>query len=233
MSQFGVRQGRRVFARGAGLFCPAPRAKTKPDEVSPQTGALPQCLCRRRACKPGSVPACAGGHHSSRTTVTRGLKQPTRKLAGPASNASLFGLAPDGVYRACRVTTTTGGLLPHRFTLTPRLPTRRSAFCGTFRGLLPLGVTQRPALRSPDFPPRAKTRAATARPAFGTGIAVVPQFGVILRQASFFAPVEYRKSTQIRHILWLTPSGRGRIRSPVQFRYPAELSLRKKLAFLV
>jgi len=29
----------------------------------------------------------------------------------------------------------------------------RSAFCGTFPGSPPLGVTQRPALRSPDFPP--------------------------------------------------------------------------------
>ena len=46
-------------------------------------------------------------------------------LAGPAlraqgSNASLFGLAPDGVYLARRVATkAAGGLLPHRFTLTP------------------------------------------------------------------------------------------------------------------
>jgi hypothetical protein len=29
----------------------------------------------------------------------------------------------------------------------------RSAFCGTFPGSPPLGVTQRPALWSPDFPP--------------------------------------------------------------------------------
>jgi len=41
--------------------------------------------------------------------------------AGPASSAFLFGLAPDGVYLACRVTTAAGGLLPHRFTLTPHL----------------------------------------------------------------------------------------------------------------
>ncbi len=30
----------------------------------------------------------------------------------------LFGLAPDGVYQATRVTPSTGGLLPHLFTLT-------------------------------------------------------------------------------------------------------------------
>ena len=34
---------------------------------------------------------------------------------------------------------------------------RRFAFCGTIRGFRPLGVTQRPALRSPDFPPRAES----------------------------------------------------------------------------
>jgi len=39
-------------------------------------------------------------------------------LAGPASNAFLFGLAPDGVYLAPDVTIRTGGLLPHLFTLT-------------------------------------------------------------------------------------------------------------------
>lgn len=38
--------------------------------------------------------------------------------AGPASNTSLFGLAPDGVYLAGYVTIPAGGLLPHRFTLT-------------------------------------------------------------------------------------------------------------------
>jgi len=41
--------------------------------------------------------------------------------AGPASSAFLFGLAPDGVCQACRVAATAGGLLPHRFTLTPHL----------------------------------------------------------------------------------------------------------------
>ena len=45
----------------------------------------------------------------------------------------LFGLAPDGVCQATDVTTRSGGLLPHRFTLT-ELP-RRFAFCGTFPDL--------------------------------------------------------------------------------------------------
>ena len=37
---------------------------------------------------------------------------------GPSGIASLFGLAPGGVYQASNVTTGTGALLPHRFTLT-------------------------------------------------------------------------------------------------------------------
>jgi len=37
--------------------------------------------------------------------------------AGPAGGAFLFGLAPCGVYQASDVTTESGGLLLHRFTL--------------------------------------------------------------------------------------------------------------------
>ena len=83
--------------------------------------------------------------HSSRTTIARGLKRPTRELGRAALNALLFGLAPGGVYRASDVTTGAGELLPHRFTLTPlnkhlsSFP-RRFAFCGTF---LPVNGTGR------------------------------------------------------------------------------------------
>src|SRR5439155_12337836 len=44
---------------------------------------------------------------------------------------------------------------------------RRSVFCGTFRGSPRLGVTQHPALWSPDFPrgKLAKSHPAAARPA--------------------------------------------------------------------
>ncbi|SBV97826.1 hypothetical protein KL86DPRO_11283 [uncultured delta proteobacterium] len=77
-------------------------------------------------------------------------------MAGPAHNAPLFGLAPNGVYRALRVAAQPGGLLPHRFTLTGK--SRRFAFCGTVQGSPPLGVTQRSALWSPDFPPRYRYR---------------------------------------------------------------------------
>jgi hypothetical protein len=70
---------------------------------------------------------------------------------GQPSNALLFGLAPGGVYLAPDVTTGTGELLPHRFTLTrhsrhpwaflPRVvSTGRFAFCCTF---LPVAETGR------------------------------------------------------------------------------------------
>src|SRR6185436_7814320 len=52
---------------------------------------------------------------------------------------SLSGLAPDEVYRADRVTAAAGGLLPHRFTLTPDSRPRRSAFCGTVSRVAPGG----------------------------------------------------------------------------------------------
>ena len=73
--------------------------------------------------KPGSVPYSGyplqGDDHSSRTVVADGLKQPDPGASNePSSNTPLFGLAPDGVYRAADVTAGTGELLPHPFTLT-------------------------------------------------------------------------------------------------------------------
>ena len=94
------------------------------------------------ACKPGSVE----NNHSSGTHVTVRLKQPTRKSrAGHAlaenRRASLFGLAPDGVYRAASRYRSRGALLPHPFTLTCAATSgcshRRSALCCTFRRLAP------------------------------------------------------------------------------------------------
>ena len=74
--------------------------------------------------KPGSVPSASypaeGDDHSSRIAVADNLKRPNPEASGgPPSNASLFGLAPDGVYQASDVTAGTGELLPRLFTLTP------------------------------------------------------------------------------------------------------------------
>ena len=105
--------------------------------------------------KPGSVPRSSylmrGDDHSSRTAVADGLKQPDPGVSdGPSSSTPLFGLAPDGVYRAADVTIGTGELLPHPFTLTSHSPKtsagkpavalmkmRRSSLCGTFPGVAP------------------------------------------------------------------------------------------------
>ncbi len=94
--------------------------------------------------KPGSVPYSSylrcGDDHSSRTAVADGLKQPDPGASdGPSSNTPLFGLAPDGVYRAADVTASTGELLPHPFTLTRLCLSLggRSSLCGTFPGVAP------------------------------------------------------------------------------------------------
>jgi hypothetical protein len=89
---------------------------------------------------------------------------PHSSAVGQMENAPLFGLAPGGVYQAPDVTTGTGALLPHRFTLTRSrgIAARRSTQApgGLFSvalslGSPPLDVIQHPALRSPDFPPFA------------------------------------------------------------------------------
>ena len=89
---------------------------------------------------------------------------PTRSSDLPgarrAASSHLLGLAPNGVYLAARVTAGAGALLPHPFTLTWTFQSGRFAFCGTFHASPRLGVTQRPALWSPDFPRTA--RIATA-----------------------------------------------------------------------
>ncbi len=71
---------------------------------------------------PRGCPHGRGGH-SSGTSVAGCLGAthpddwPGNRLAGCPAASSLFGLAPDGVYRAAAVAGARGGLLPHRFTL--------------------------------------------------------------------------------------------------------------------
>src|SRR5205814_7091517 len=62
-----------------------------------------------------------------------------------------------------------GGLLPHHFTLTASGPPETISDGGVISVALSfgsprLGVTQRPALRSPDFPPTLFTSPAVTRP---------------------------------------------------------------------
>ena len=68
--------------------------------------------------KPGSVPPLRGS-----AIIPLGLPLPTGSSNLPGSSAghasaSLFGLAPDGVYRAAERYRQRGELLPRRFTLT-------------------------------------------------------------------------------------------------------------------
>ncbi len=79
----------------------------------------------------------------------------------PIWSCSGWGLPTPPVTRGC------GELLPHLFTLARTPVSRgrwRSGFCGTFRGVTPLGVTQHPARWSPDFPPPRHARGAVTRP---------------------------------------------------------------------
>ena len=128
--------------------------------------------------KPNPVPVAfaRGEDHSSVTRVAAVIKQPTRTLitgtGGPIT--SLFGLAPQGVYRAVAAHAGRGALLPHRFTLASfrrrlrasgrsavcfllHFPSRRRAW--PLASLLPVRVrTFLDALRRRD-PPVHSTRA--------------------------------------------------------------------------
>ena len=86
-----------------------------------------RCRVGEPACRPGSVrPLARGGGHPSGTAVADSLVRSTRehRAGSPRSLAqgttgSPLDLAPGGVYRAAAVTCGAGGLLHHRFTLTP------------------------------------------------------------------------------------------------------------------
>ena len=107
----------------------------------------------------------------SRTVIPLGRLSPGASSGLPGCDAGriiapLFGLAPDGVYPAAHCCQARGALLPHHFTLTCE-PDESGPIGGMFSVALSVGsrrpgITWRPALRSPDFPPRL--RAATVQP---------------------------------------------------------------------
>jgi len=109
--------------------------------------------------KPGSV---VDSHSSRRFVTWRSSNLP----AGDASNvmASLFGLAPDGVYRAVRVAT---NAVSSYLAVSPLPDPDRNQFIGgLFSVALSIAsrrpvVNRHPALRSPDFPLRNPRCAAT------------------------------------------------------------------------
>jgi len=127
------------------------------------------------ACRPGSVrPLARAGGHPSRAAVADSLKRSTREhraghpqlLAQDTRTCAVpSDLAPGGVYRAAQVTLSAGGLLHHRFTLTPGLRRRRFAFCGTVPRVTPGRRYRPPCPWSPDLPRRARELARRGRPA--------------------------------------------------------------------
>jgi hypothetical protein len=111
-------------------------------------------------------PLARGGGHPSGTAVAGSLVRSTRehRAGRPQELAqgtvdSPLDLAPGGVYRAAAVTCGAGGLLHHRFTLTPA-PRRRGGLFSVAlsRGSPRVGVTDHLALWSPDLPHRTCAR---------------------------------------------------------------------------
>ena len=146
----------------------APRAisvKSKRRSAAQAAGEL--------ACRPGSVhPLARAGGHPSRTAVAGSLMRSTREhRAGspqplaqelPLPGPLPLDLAPGGVYRAAQVTLGAGGLLHHRFTLTPGRIRRRSVFCGTIPRVTP-GRRYRPPCPAEPGPSSAPSVAGERR----------------------------------------------------------------------
>ena len=146
--------------------CAGPRATLPPQSV----GASRRQRTAAVGHRPRKCPRSEGRNLSrpvSRILCDR-LRGPAviplgRRLPGGSSDlnpeawdeppASLFGLAPGGVYRASAVTGGSGELLPHRFTLTPVRRPGRFVFCGTVPASRRAVIIGHPALWSPDFPP--------------------------------------------------------------------------------
>jgi hypothetical protein len=144
--------------------CPPPNC---PGRIVTYAASQVRDVGGESACRPGSVrPLARGGGHPSGTAVAGSLMRSTRehRAGHPRSLAqgtagSPLDLAPGGVYRAAAVTCGAGGLLHRRFTLTPRTRTRGGLFSVALsRGSPRVGVTDHPALWSPDLPHRACAR---------------------------------------------------------------------------
>jgi hypothetical protein len=107
--------------------------------------------------------------HLSRSCVAATLKRPTRER-DEQPHRSLSDLAPGEVYRADRVTTTAGGLLHHRFTLTGNLSPRRSVLCGTVSRVTPGGCYPPPCSAEPgrSSVPGGRPRGGPCGPSRGT-----------------------------------------------------------------
>ncbi len=95
---------------------------------------------------------------------------------------SLLGLAPGGVYRAKRVTSPAGALLPHLFTLTSRQSAGRFIFCGTIPNLAAGGRYPPPCPTVPGLSSRSLAR--TGDHPVLSGVLMITQNGPTRRQPS-------------------------------------------------
>jgi hypothetical protein len=100
----------------------------------------------------------------------------------------LLGLAPERGCLADRITTITGGLLHHLFTLT-RLFSQVVIFCGPIHGLPRPGVTRFHALGSADFPHAAE--AACDHPADPDADLILPVPIRMVNLQPFFTDFQY------------------------------------------
>jgi hypothetical protein len=141
------------------------------DRCSPEAGVVDESACRPGSVSPRERGVAAIHLGLPLPAASSGLpagsgRLPSGACAGPLSRA-LLDLAPGGVYRAAPVTWSAGGLLHHRFTLTPaNASRRRSDLCGTVPRITP-GRRYRPPCRvepGPSSSKAPKSLAATARP---------------------------------------------------------------------
>ena len=151
------------------------------------------------ACRPGSVHSLARADgHPSRAAVAGSLMRSTRghragrpqTLAQARARArALLDLAPGGVYLAAAVACGAGGLLHHRFTLTPR-PSGRVAVCflwhcpaghpgSALPTTLPCGA--RTFLTGPEGPARPSGRLTRSK-----DTAVVPRVCFPLKLSKYY-----------------------------------------------
>ncbi len=175
---------------------------------------------------PGASSDLPGSRDGSGRSVSGSIPDAAanRDASTDGRSAPLFGLAPDGVYRARPVARPAGELLPHRFTLTPTAMPRHPDRGGLFSVALSLpgpardravGVTHHRALWSPDFPPRTSStrapgsvrfpsrscgsgRGATAIIAPATNSDTILRPGVQPNNPAFVRSIHRRKGT-LRH----------------------------------
>jgi len=151
--------------RRSGSPSPSPRVNPgtqatgesayRPGSVHPRNAgrrpSIYDCRCRQ---PPAVYPRASGG-------------PPSSARANPVpEDGDLLDLAPGGVYQAAAVTRGAGGLLHHLFTLTSGQAGGGLFSVALSRGSPRVGVTDHPALRSPDLPRRCSFPGsdATARP---------------------------------------------------------------------